>query len=54
MRHLGRAYYVGLLSAAEIHGAAHTRNVPSGRVTVATREHTAADLVAHPRLAAEP
>lgn len=25
MRHLGRAYYVGLLSAAELHGAAHQR-----------------------------
>lgn len=25
MRHLGRRYYVGLLSAAEIHGAAHQR-----------------------------
>jgi predicted transcriptional regulator of viral defense system len=25
MRHLGRRYYVGLLSAAELHGAAHQR-----------------------------
>ena len=25
MRHLGRAYYVGYLSAAELHGAAHQR-----------------------------
>lgn len=25
MKHLGRGYYVGLLSAAEIHGAAHQR-----------------------------
>ena len=25
MRHLGRSYYVGLLSAAELHGAAHQR-----------------------------
>ena len=25
MRHLGRQYYVGLLSAAEVHGAAHER-----------------------------
>ena len=25
MRHLGREYYVGLLSAAEVHGAAHQR-----------------------------
>lgn len=89
MRHLAREYYVGLLSAAAVHGAAHhapqtfqvvvdqaiadrdlgrvrvrftvdpgaavaqtlTRNVPTGTVKVATPEQTAADLVAHPRLA---
>jgi predicted transcriptional regulator of viral defense system len=89
MRHLGRAYHVGLLSAAELHGAAHhapqvfqvvvdrhlanrdlgrvrvrfirdadardaltvVRTVPTGTVTVASREQTAAELVGHPRLA---
>ncbi|MEZ5260010.1 MAG: type IV toxin-antitoxin system AbiEi family antitoxin [Ilumatobacteraceae bacterium] len=83
MRHLGHPYYVGLLSAARLHGASHQvpmalqvvtpallrdrwigssrlsfirrssarsrptvqRNVPTGRITVATPEVTVLDLV---------
>lgn len=86
MRHLGHAYYVGLLSAARLHGASHQvpmvlqvvtpallrdrrigsnrlefirrssasrrptvqRNVPTGRITVATPEVTVFDLVEAP------
>lgn len=87
MTHLNRPYYVALLSAAAMHGAAHqspqalqvmttkavkdrafgrvrlrfyvnadaecvpteTFNVPTGTVTVSTREATVVDLVAHVR-----
>jgi predicted transcriptional regulator of viral defense system len=86
MTFLGRRYYVALLSAAELHGAAHQapqvfqvmvdrhlrardvgrarlrfftgthvgeapverRNVPTGQVTLSTKELTAVDLVEHP------
>lgn len=86
MRHLGHIYYVGLLSAARLHGASHQvpmvlqvvtpallrdrrvgsnriefirrslagsrptvqRNVPTGRITVATPEVTVLDLVEAP------
>ncbi|HEX7096456.1 MAG TPA: type IV toxin-antitoxin system AbiEi family antitoxin [Acidimicrobiales bacterium] len=86
MRHLGHPYYVGLLSAARLHGASHQvpmvlqvvtpallrdrrigsnrlefirrssagrrptvqRNVPTGRITVATPEVTVLDLVEAP------
>lgn len=89
MGFLRRRYYVALLSAAELHGAAHQapqvfqvmvdrhlrdrdngrarlrfftgahvaeapverRNVPTGRVTLATKELTAVDLVEHPSAA---
>ena len=88
MKHLGRAYYVGFLSAASMHGAAHQhpqttrivtdrytadrsiervslrfttvrdiasvateqRTVPTGYLTVSTREATLADLVWQPKL----
>lgn len=90
MRHLGHAYYVGLLSSARLHGASHQvpmvlqvvtpallrerriggsriqfirraatadravqqHNVPTGRVTIATPETTALDIVEAPDLAA--
>jgi predicted transcriptional regulator of viral defense system len=86
MRHLGHPYYVGLLSAARLHGASHQvpmvlqvvtpallrdrrvgsnriefirrssassrptvqRNVPTGRITVATPEVAVLDLVEAP------
>jgi predicted transcriptional regulator of viral defense system len=86
MRHLGHPYYVGLLSAARLHGASHQvpmvlqvvtpallrdrrigsnrlefirrssagrrptvqRNVPTGRITVATPDVTVLDLVEAP------
>lgn len=89
MRHLGRPYYVGLLSAAAAHGASHQApqvfqvvtpvaaeprdirrvrlrfhesvffptaetmpmTVPTGQMTVSTRETTVVDLVGSPRLA---
>ncbi len=89
MGFLDRRYYVALLSAAELHGAAHQapqvfqvmvdrhlrdrdvgrarlrfftgthvaeapverRNVPTGQVTLATKELTAVDLVEHPSAA---
>ena len=89
MRFLGREYYVGLLSAAAIHGAAHQRpqvfqvladkstadrdigrvrlrffkssaiaeaktealTTPTGTMTIAGKETTVSDLVAHPRAA---
>jgi predicted transcriptional regulator of viral defense system len=61
MRHLGREYYAGWLSAAEVHGAAHQRPQVTqvavdrpvqdrglGRVRV--QFHTRSDLVDLPRL----
>jgi predicted transcriptional regulator of viral defense system len=91
MRHLGHPYYVGLLSAARLHGASHQvpmvlqvvtpallrdrrigsnrlsfirrsstlsrptvqRNVPTGRITVATPEVTVLDLVEAPSAGGE-
>jgi predicted transcriptional regulator of viral defense system len=58
MQHLGHPYYVGLLSAARIHGASH--QVPmvlqvvteAGPVTISTAETTVLDLVEAPERAA--
>ena len=58
MQHLGHPYYVGLLSAARIHGASH--QVPmvlqvvteAGPVTISTAQTTVLDLVEAPERAA--